>query len=387
MLTLAGVRQPNSRRNRGLGAVLVLGVLARAILIPITHGQDFVVWNLASAASLHAINVYAHHPHYPGGPFAYFPLFLYVEMPFQWLAQHTPIPFTVLGKLPIAAADLACTLLIADLLRRRGFSDRVIAIGAALFALNPLVLYNSAYYGRFDTLGCALLLTALRVFERRGAERSTAAWVALAAAAKTFPLFVLPGMLRHAAGKKWSMVGVVLGGVALICAPYLATPRALYRDVVQHDVTKPPQALSWQYVLLRWMSLDRAKQVSYLLLIGFALIAVALARMNDLDAYVAITLVTFLLCGKLVLEQYLIWPMPWLILLLWGRPRPQAAAAAILLTAFSIAGTIDNETVHPFGRSALVISLPLAALCLAFAIVSVIADRAGPAARSVRSPS
>ena len=53
---------------------------------------------------------------YTGGPYPYFPLFLYIELPMQWLALHTSVPFTILGKLPIVAADLAATLLI---LRKR----------------------------------------------------------------------------------------------------------------------------------------------------------------------------------------------------------------------------------------------------------------------------
>ena len=47
------------------------------------------MWDAASAATLHGMDIYAHHPAYPGGPYAYFPVFLYVELPFQWLAQHT----------------------------------------------------------------------------------------------------------------------------------------------------------------------------------------------------------------------------------------------------------------------------------------------------------
>jgi hypothetical protein len=125
--------------NRLLIAVLVLGIAVRAVLVPITHGQDFIVWNLASAAALRGSNIYAHHPAYPAGPIAYLPLFIYLEMPFQWLAAHSQISFTILGKLPIVAADMACTVLIAEALTRRGCSERSVALGAALFALNPLV--------------------------------------------------------------------------------------------------------------------------------------------------------------------------------------------------------------------------------------------------------
>jgi len=32
-------------------------------------------WDRASSATLRGINIYAHHPHYPHGAYAYFPLF------------------------------------------------------------------------------------------------------------------------------------------------------------------------------------------------------------------------------------------------------------------------------------------------------------------------
>ena len=149
-------------------------------MIPITHGRDFVVWDKASAATLWGVNIYAHHPDYPGGPFTYSPLFLYLELPFRWLAAHSAIPFTVLGKVPILVADIGCGALIAGELRHRGFGGRTVAWATALFFLNPLVIYNSAYYGRFDTVCVALLLLAFRGMRRPGVvSRPTALYYAL----------------------------------------------------------------------------------------------------------------------------------------------------------------------------------------------------------------
>src|SRR5438105_4070571 len=91
--------------------------------------------------TLAGINVYAHHPHYPGGSYTYFPLFLYLELPFQWLALHTGVSFTVLGKLPIMAGDVLAAALIAAHLGQRGHGDGVRALGTGLYFLNPLVLY------------------------------------------------------------------------------------------------------------------------------------------------------------------------------------------------------------------------------------------------------
>jgi hypothetical protein len=347
-----------------LAVVVVLGVIARCALIPLTHGQDFVVWDMASAATLRGVDIYAHHPHYPAGPYAYFPLWLYIELPFQWLAQHSDIPFQVAGKLPIAAADLACALLIAAAVRRRGRNKFVVAGAAAAFFLNPLVLYNSAYHGRFDSLACALLLAALLGLSTgRSIGRSTAGSYALAVAAKTFPIFALPTILRQAKGR-WLGVVVTLALVlAVLCFPYLRSIHALYVDVFNYDATKVPQGLSWQRELLGQLTYEQAKWLSYLLLICFAAAAILLASVTDLWLSTALTLVAFLLASKVVLEQYLIWPLPFLIVVAAGAAAGLAAATWCLAGLLTAVGMLDNASFHPF-ESAAAVPWSLAGICL-----------------------
>ena len=239
------------------------------------------MWDLASAATLQGIDIYAHHPAYPGGPYAYFPLFLYLELPFQWLAQHTGISFTVLGKIPILAGDIACAIVLAGELRNRTASDRAILVGTSLFFLNPLVLYNGAFYGRFDTVALALLLFAVRLL-RKG-KRSAGFWYGLAVAAKTFPVFVLPGMVRDARGRRtWLAVGL-MGVLLILSAPYLPSWRAMVSDIVLYDAVKAPGALSWQTLFIGTTSTETLRFVSYVLLALYLLGAVLLARVLDLD--------------------------------------------------------------------------------------------------------
>lgn len=363
--------------------VLGVGLVIRAILVPITHGQDFVVWDLASSATLRGINIYAHHPHYPHGPYAYFPLFLDVELPFQWLAQHTPVPFQTLGKLPIIGADVLVAVMIAKILTRSGRSERAIATGMALFLLNPLVLYNGAFYGRFDSVGCALLLTALW-YQRAGkpASRAMAWWYALAVAAKTFPLFVLPKLLATGRAGAVRVVGALIAVLGLLSLPYLAAPRQYLTDIVLHDATKKPQALSWQPILLHVTSPHGAQVMSYLCLAVFAAGACWLLRITDISTYCLLVLLLFVVFSKVVLEQYLIWPIPLLILQAFGagnsieHPPPgsarmQRGASLALLAVLTTVGMVVNPYIHPFGQSPLWIAVPLAITILAYALVIV----------------
>lgn len=361
-----------ARPGRALLAVLCLGVALRAVLLPLGHGEDFVVWDKTSAALLHGGNFYADHPGYPHGPFAYIPLFAYLELPFRWVALHSDVSFTILGKLPIAAADLACALLIAAELRRHGAGERRVAAGAALYFLNPLVLYNSAYYGRFDALGCALLLMTLRLVDSRQASGARlGVWYGLAIASKTFPVFLLPGVLRQA-GRMRGRVLLASGAVVLLLSlPFLTTPVAFFQDLVLHDVTKAPFGLSWQYLLNAPLGERGAKLLSYVLLLVFAVGAVRLRHVADRWWNATLTLVLFMLCSKLVLEQYLTWAMPWLILIGLSARDSAGRSCLAVLAAFTLIGVIDNESWHPLGRSSWPVNLVLTLVCAAHVAIGV----------------
>ncbi|MDQ6846302.1 MAG: glycosyltransferase 87 family protein [Candidatus Dormibacteraeota bacterium] len=327
-------------------AVLIVGLATRAVLVPITHGSDFTVWDLASRATLDGVNVYAHHPAYSGGPYPYFPLFLYVELPMQWLALHTGVSFTILGKLPIVAADLLATLLIVSELKSLDVGVRRQAIAAAVFFLNPLVLYNGAFYGRFDSVCVALLLVAFRAYR---ADRSTtwrfSIWYALAIAAKTFPIFLLPWLVRHNRSAIARPLVAVAGVLFVVGAPYIISSPASFRADLLYSADKLPGGLSWQVVL---HGLPAGLQVGTgdVLLGVFVVAAVAIALVDDLAMAAAATLVAFLLLSKQVIEQYLIWPLPFLIIVGAGR---RSRAARLLIAEVTLAGMLVNAHFHPFG--------------------------------------
>ena len=352
------------QRHRLVAAVLLLGLVARAILIPITHGPDFTVWDLASRATLAGSDIYAHHPAYSGGPYAYLPLFLYVELPMQWLAQHTGVSFTVYGKLPIVGGDLVVAVLLAVLVRRQGGDDGRQALAAGLFFLNPLVVYNGAFYGRFDSFCIALCMAAIAFWDpaRRASWRFVISY-ALAIAAKTFPLALLPWLLRRGrltALRVLAAIVVVVGGLS---APYLLlSPVPFLRDQL-YSFDKLSGSLSWQVVLHQLLPASTQVTVSQVLLLIFGLLAVGLAFVvSDLVTCAAAVTLLFIVLSKVVIEQYLTWPLAFLILLaVNGRSR----AAALLLTLLSAVGILVNPYIHPLGTQPGVIDVLLAAAIVA----------------------
>src|SRR5437763_7538572 len=144
----------------GMALALVLGAIVRLALLPVTYGHDFVVWDDATRLLLRGLNPYTHWRALPNA-YPYLPVFLYLLLPLQWLALHTAISFTILGKLPMVAADLVVAATLYRWLVRAGRSTRAAVTAACLYLFNPLVLYNGAFLGRFDAVAPACLLPAL----------------------------------------------------------------------------------------------------------------------------------------------------------------------------------------------------------------------------------
>jgi uncharacterized membrane protein len=375
--TLRGARAAFGQLIAGqrlLIAVLGVGSVLRAALVPLTHGADFHVWDLASRATMAGVNVYAHHPAYTGGPYAYLPLFLYIEVPMQWLSMRTGVSFTILGKLPIVAADLLATLLLARIVRACGGSERRQALAAGLFFLNPLVLYDGAFYGRFDSVCIALLLLAVAAWRPGSpASRRFGAAYALAIAAKTFPIVILPWLLRR--GRRTVQRVAVSAALVLgsLCTPYLITaPLSFLRDQL-YDYGKLSGALSWQVVLHTLLSGAAQLVLSQWLLLLFVLVTVALGVvLDDLVTMAAAATLLFIVLSKVVIEQYLTWPLAFLILLAVNRGSRPAACLLGLLTAV---GMLVNPYIHPLGTEPGVLDILLALAIVAGVGLIALADR------------
>ncbi len=331
--------------------VVLIGALARVVLVPITFGQDFVVWNLVARALLNGRNFYAHPPaHLPGGPYGYLPLFAYLEVPFKFLANVTPVSFTILGKVPMIAGDIGVAWAISRWCRRTGVSARNEVIAVALWWLNPLVLYNGAFYGRFDSLCLALLLAALLAgppgVRADGRRSRSPIWLGLAVAAKTFPAFVLPWFIRNGRERGRMFWGTAVTAVLVSLPLILLSPVAVVKSVLLYDTNKTPTNLSWLLPLSQMWGRDMTRAIGTFVLLGFFVSLVALT-MLELTEYCCAAFCAFIVFSKIVNEQYLVWVMPFLaILYVTTRRRPHLW----LLVTYTLIGSFVNPFVHPFGR-------------------------------------
>lgn len=373
-------------------AALLLGALAlRLALLPLTEGADFHAFTRLAWLTLHGQDVYAlGRAQLKTSPWTYFPLCLDLFTALQWLSVHTGWSFRVLGKLPIVAADLAIGCLLYRALRRRGQTPRVATLGMALYLFNPLVLYNGAFYGRFDAVALVFLLLALEAYR----TRLFAPAYALAVAAKLFPLFLLP-LLALGRDRQTPRRLLAAGAlVAVLALPYLVTdPTGLLYRLLYHMRGAALGRLSWYTFPIdrHWLAPAALAAVAHVGVLLYPVLLLAVAH-RPLYVKAAVCLALFVVVTPAVYEQYLTWAMPFLLLVgLVERDRLALALYGLL----TIAGMLENEqTWDPggFWHYALAptpwppLSMALALLIVAFVVSQALRRRAGRVAPSRPGP-
>jgi uncharacterized membrane protein len=200
-----------------------------------------------------------------------------------------------------------------------------------------------------------------------------AATFALAVAAKTFPLVILPRLLLRGrvTAIRVAVAGVVIVGV--VSAPYILTsPGAFFTDITR-NVGVLGGSLAWQSVFHHVLPASTQIRISEALLAVFVLVMVTLSRVDDLTVCAAVATLLFLVFSKVVIEQYLTWPLPFLIVLAVDR---RSRIAATLIAALTAVGMLVNPYIHPFGTEPAVIDVLLAVLIVAGSLRLLLQQRA-----------
>jgi hypothetical protein len=104
-----------------------------------------------------------------------------------------------------------------------------------------------------------------------------------------------------------------------------------------------------------------------------------LLQLPDLQSYCLLGLLLFILCSKVVLEQYLMWPVPLLILEAAAWPGLRRTASLALLGVLSTVGMVANPYVHPFGPAPMPLAIVLAAAILGYVVLVVAQTAQAPA--------
>lgn len=321
--------------------LLVVALLMRLALAPLTEGWDFHAYRGVVGFALHGYDVYALNRAAFHLPWTYFPLCLHLLTALGWLTVHAGWPFRALAKLPIIAADLGVGYLLFRALRRRGETERTALLGMSFYLFNPLVLVNGALLGRFDAIALALLLLALEA----STTRLFTLWYGLAIAAKTFPVFLVPLLLCGRDRQRPARLALALLLVPLLALPYLVTTWRGMLYYLFYDIqSRALGPLSWYYLVPHEHSLQLALTIGWVAVLLYPLASLAVAH-RPLYVKAACCFALFVALNRVVYEQYLLWALPFLIL---AALRHRSRLALWLAALYTFAGTFENEqTLHP----------------------------------------
>ena len=216
-----------------LPIVLVVGLLARALLIPSapTLSEDVYRYLWDGRLVAHGVNPFPHAPadralapwrndlvhrlNHADVPTIYPPA---AQLLFAVTASVSETPAA--WKLLLLALETLLVLSLLQLLRSRGLRpDRLL-----LYYWNPLVLVESFGSGHLDLAAAAFLVVALYFYERRGAVRGGIA-LGLSVLVKYVPGLLLPWLVRRRA---WGMLAVTTVVAAVLFAPFVGAGSTLW---------------------------------------------------------------------------------------------------------------------------------------------------------------
>ena len=238
-------------------------------------------------------------------------------------------------KVAFVLCDLAITLVLLDLLRRKGQG----AHWVLAYAWNPLLATEVAGSGHVDIVGALLLLVSIAALGRRW--RAVAALsFALAVAVKLLPIVLLPLYWRRVRVRDGALAAVALG---LLYLPFLnhgRIPIGSLGAYVQRFRFNDPVFAMLERVVTPQLVVGLAVLVG--LLAAMWLRSKPLAPSSDAFAW---PMAASLLCAPVVYPWYLLWLLPFV---------RSAATAPLIIWTISIIPTYYIWYLRTLGRPWLV---------------------------------
>jgi len=317
---------------------IITGIALRVIVMLTAAYLSVRPYDFSADFPVAANNVLNHHDpvlHAREGGWHFLPLTAYVLAGQLKLGQALGLDWAIAGRLVPIVADLALMLLVGRLASQRQ------ALRRFQWACNPLAIMVCAIHGQIEPLAMMLGVGALVL--ARSTDRHRAIWagvlVGLSITSNSWPVLLVPGVLLALPGLRARLTGlcwaVAVPAVFFVTTPFImglnagrelpAVARALMK-------TRPVVG-DWG-----WTSLFTGGQQSVNPTLGhigtFVLVAGILFalwwwRRADPVTLTAVILLTFLVVTHRLGAQYLMWPLPYL-LVRPTRGTPYALTAASL---------------------------------------------------------
>jgi hypothetical protein len=330
--------------TRPLALVLLAAALVRLVPILAADRVTADVLRYRKVAA-HVLDV-SWNPYEAPRLYPYPPVWVAVETGAEWLSRRFGLDFAVLVKLPVLLADLGLVALLLPMGRGRGLG----ALPAWLYALHPVSILVTGFHGQFDAAALLCVLLAIFWLEAGRLDRSALA-LAGATALKSFPVLLLPFFLLALTGGRARLrflalatlpVAALLVPFALADAPALRRELLGYGGVADFGWIGCVRAVDWlrSGVLARseaphWPRLVPLAKAGFLAAFALLLALVGARRLRlSLDAAALAVFLAFLTFYGAVSAQYLLWVVPFGVLVPDRYAMFHAIASTVALLGF-----------------------------------------------------
>jgi len=271
------------------------------------------------------------------GGWHFLPLLAYLLAGMRELGNFLGVPWTVMGRVVPVLADLALIPLVAKLTEGREGDPGRGARHAFQYACAPPVLMVSALHGQFPPITLALGIAAL-LAARNGRVHLTGLLIGLSVTTANWAALLLPGVLMTTRG--WRGRLGVLGWTALVPLAFLVSSVPLLGTPVRELPESVAKSLSARAVIGDWGWTALVTGGSQAVEPGFGRIGMPVLALGLLAAAwwwrkagpIRLTLallLVFLIVTYRFGTQYLLWPIPYLLMLSRRGTLPVITVAGV----------------------------------------------------------
>jgi hypothetical protein len=258
------------------------------------------------------------------------------------LFGFTEAYFPGMARLPGMLGDIIIGWVIWSVVRKRRGDDAA-TLAAATYLLSNGIFFTTGYVGRVDSLAIAWLMLSLYQLDRKPQGNWVfALFLGSAVAWKQLALLITPLLLTSWRRAAWVLVAGVV--TLFLCAPYLLDdPRLFFERLVMPQLSKASGGVSWMMNLQSW-KVAQPERVAKAVTLGYMGLLCALPWIGRFGVWRcgAIAFGLFVAATKNVYEHYILWSMPFMVLLAFLERR---ALALIAFSFGTLTMTLRNERV------------------------------------------
>jgi len=351
-----------------IGAIALFARLVPNFALRQGAGYDIGSYQMVADLLLSGKEIYAvtapltRHP--------YLPFQMYWLALARWIASVVHMPFVQVVRLAPIGADAAIAVVLYQSLRR--FGSKAALSGGLAYALNPIPIFVSAYHGQFDAIPALFTLLALVWLDR--SPLMAGGWLGLGILNKRWPVLALPSLFVGVQGWRKRLAFavatllVILAGVGFYTALFHVDISTVLQPAVSYNWGVGIWGYTYLPRLLAALSSDNAQPFNWLISYGryvtlmtLALVWLWRARKESPEAGVLTVLVSFLAFGHAFSIQYLLWVVPFAILVQdtrWLRLYTMAAFAYMFLAYMTFILTMSINRILPLPQADWFIIMP-----------------------------